>query len=61
MANLNRYHRTCRLQDPVVTRVKIDGRNWYQVWQDEALIDQYKSRPPANRLVKELEALNVGS
>lgn len=57
MANFNRYHRTACLQDPVVTRVKKDGRNWYQVWMDGCLIDEFKSRPPANRLAKELEDL----
>lgn len=53
--NYNRYHRTCVLKDPEVIRVKIDGRNWYQVWMDGALIDSFKSRAPAKRLVKTLE------
>ena len=43
------------LRDPEIIRRKVDGVNWYEVWCDYALIDKFKSRPPAKRLVKWLE------
>lgn len=49
------------VRDPEIVRVKIDGVNYYQVWQDYAMIDQFKSRAPAKRLVKLMEELNEGS
>lgn len=43
------------LRDPEIIRVKIDGKNIYQVWMDYAKIDEFKTRAPAKRLVKWLE------
>ena len=44
------------IRDPEIIRRKVDGVNWYEVWMDYALIEKYKSRPPAKRLVAQLEA-----
>ena len=43
------------VRDAEIIRRKVDGVNWYEVWMDYALIDKYKSRAPAKRLVKWLE------
>lgn len=58
MANFNRYHRTCKLQDPCIERVRVADQNQYVVWMDQQIIEVFKSRQSANKLVKLLNKLN---
>ena len=43
------------IRDPEIIREKVDGQNWYKVYMDYALIDKFKTRAPAKRLVEWLE------
>ena len=42
------------LSDAEVIRVKIDGKNYYQVHMDGVMIDDFKTRPPAVAMAKKL-------
>lgn len=43
------------VRDPEIVRVPREGGNWYEVWMDYGLIDRFKTRAPAKRLVAWLE------